>query len=380
MALKPEERRLLSDALLEAFPTYPDLNRMLSYHFGKSLAIISGQKGLANAVFDVIQYVEARDQEYKLVEAARNANRDNLLLIHVAKVIGAVIETPSSDNLEKILNEHNMQFDVVQFLQRIGTLDAQVCRIEIGSSSYGTGFLVGPDVVLTNYHVIESAYKGEDEKGRPVSPTNVVCRFDYKKLADGVKNKGTEYRLADDWLIGHSPYSEQDKFSQERQISPPQPNELDFALIRLSEPAGSKTLGNSEDGEAPKRGFVDLSIQADDGFSNKVLYILQHPSAEPLKLTVNTFRNYNQNKTRVTYFNDTEPGSSGSPCFNANWELVALHHSGDPSKFDPEYNEGIPIARIVEHITEHDLWPAIIGGHTDDSGQSPANKRDKLAF
>ena len=30
------------------------------------------------------------------------------------------------------------------------------------------------------------------------------------------------------------------------------------------------------------------------------------------------------------YRTDTEPGSSGSPCFNDPWELVALHHSGVP--------------------------------------------------
>ncbi|MGL4649089.1 MAG: trypsin-like peptidase domain-containing protein, partial [Caldilineaceae bacterium] len=28
------------------------------------------------------------------------------------------------------------------------------------------------------------------------------------------------------------------------------------------------------------------------------------------------------------YLTDTLPGSSGSPCFNDRWEVVALHHSG----------------------------------------------------
>ena len=61
------------------------------------------------------------------------------------------------------------------------------------------------------------------------------------------------------------------------------------------------------------------------------------------------------NGTRVTYTVNTEGGSSGAPCFNTDWELVALHHSGDPN-FDPdhkpEYNEGIPIAAIVALLTE----------------------------
>ncbi len=61
----------------------------------------------------------------------------------------------------------------------------------------------------------------------------------------------------------------------------------------------------------------------------------------------------NDNKTRVRYTTDTEPGSSGSPCFNQNWELVALHHSGDPNWL-PSWNEGIPTDLILDHLTRHD--------------------------
>jgi V8-like Glu-specific endopeptidase len=31
---------------------------------------------------------------------------------------------------------------------------------------------------------------------------------------------------------------------------------------------------------------------------------------------------------RVQYLTDTLPGSSGSPVFDADWNVVALHHSG----------------------------------------------------
>ena len=39
----------------------------------------------------------------------------------------------------------------------------------------------------------------------------------------------------------------------------------------------------------------------------------------------------NANNTRVRYRTNTEEGSSGAPCFDKDWELVALHHSGDPN-------------------------------------------------
>jgi V8-like Glu-specific endopeptidase len=59
------------------------------------------------------------------------------------------------------------------------------------------------------------------------------------------------------------------------------------------------------------------------------------------------FRELNAGGTRVTYKTNTQEGSSGSPCFDEDWQLVALHHSGDPRmKQAAEFNEGIPLAAI----------------------------------
>jgi V8-like Glu-specific endopeptidase len=33
-------------------------------------------------------------------------------------------------------------------------------------------------------------------------------------------------------------------------------------------------------------------------------------------------------ETRIEYLMDTMPGSSGSPVFDQDWSVVALHHSG----------------------------------------------------
>ena len=66
----------------------------------------------------------------------------------------------------------------------------------------------------------------------------------------------------------------------------------------------------------------------------------------------------NANGTRVLYKTRTEAGSSGSPCFNELWEVVALHHAGDPSYagfYNPAFNEGIPISKIVERLRAKDL-------------------------
>jgi hypothetical protein len=37
----------------------------------------------------------------------------------------------------------------------------------------------------------------------------------------------------------------------------------------------------------------------------------------------------------IRYETDTQPGSSGSPVFNDQWQLAALHHSGVPDEARP---------------------------------------------
>ena len=51
------------------------------------------------------------------------------------------------------------------------------------------------------------------------------------------------------------------------------------------------------------------------------------------------------------YETDTEPGSSGSPVFNDQWEVVALHHASvaapDHAELGSIMNEGIRVSTLV---------------------------------
>ncbi|MCK4825594.1 trypsin-like peptidase domain-containing protein, partial [bacterium] len=60
-------------------------------------------------------------------------------------------------------------------------------------------------------------------------------------------------------------------------------------------------------------------------------------------------------ETIVQYITDTLPGSSGSPVFNDNWQVIALHHSGgsipEPSTNSIHFrNEGIRIGAVIKDI------------------------------
>ncbi len=66
----------------------------------------------------------------------------------------------------------------------------------------------------------------------------------------------------------------------------------------------------------------------------------------------------NPTVTRLRHKTATLPGSSGAPCFNANLDLVALHHAGDPAETPgrpAEYNQAIPIGAIIALLTTRHL-------------------------
>jgi len=161
--------------------------------------------------------------------------------------------------------------------------------------------------------------------------------------------------------VDSSPYSSADMEAQPKQAVPSL-EELDHALIRLAEPIGSEPipLGADTDPSAKPRGWIPLPAAEWDFSADSALFIVQHPNGAPMALAMDldAKMQVNANKTRVTYQTGTEPGSSGSPCFNQFWTLVAVHHAGDPLYAPLQagaYNEGIPVARIVERLKAKNL-------------------------
>jgi len=67
----------------------------------------------------------------------------------------------------------------------------------------------------------------------------------------------------------------------------------------------------------------------------------------------------NGNGTRIRYRTNTDPGSSGSPVFTMDWDIVALHHYGDPNWQKPLFNQGVPIELIRQHIDKSGFGNAL---------------------
>jgi V8-like Glu-specific endopeptidase len=223
--------------------------------------------------------------------------------------------------IERIVNLSAHFINVEAWLGRLREILPRVCRIEIPRDDpQGTGFLVGPGLVMTNQHVVK------DVVGKPEQLSKVVLRFDYRTDARGlVVQEGKEFRLALNQPILASP--EED---------------LDYALLSVDGSPGTETVGSGA--EATPRKW--LTPQAGSLVTDQPLFVIQHPEGRPLQVAFGLVTGVTATgvtPVRVNYRTNTEPGSSGSPCFSDQWELVALHRAGNI-----DHNEGVPFSAILE--------------------------------
>jgi len=357
--LTGREQLAWTNALFDAF-TEADFVQLLLHRLNDRAGnYAAGVTPARTMISDVVDAYSRRDLEEQLITAAIEARPRNAGLLSLASLKNAAA-APDGANLERLIKATSSFLNFSTWLDAAARIQVCICRIEIAAQSggtiFGTGFLIGADLVMTNWHVIQCIVAGEDNdasyRGLRAQSSGLVCRFDYKLLASGAKNMGSTFTLANAWRVALSPNSPRNR--------EPSQDELDCAIFRLAKPAGTLTIGEKSSGDA--RGWISLAqAPASPAFKpHSPLFVVQHPEGDPLKLALDTdsIQSVNANRTRVRYSTNTEPGSSGSPCFDENWNLVALHHSGDPNfapDHAPEFNEGIPIDAIVRYLRRQGL-------------------------
>jgi V8-like Glu-specific endopeptidase len=231
--------------------------------------------------------------------------------------------------------------------------EQRVCQIEVGGKPAGSGFLVNEDVVLTNYHVLKDAINNQ------WAGSEVRCRFDYRIMSSGAEQSGTGIPLQGvfkDWHLDSSPPLSDP--AEDRGDPPPTLDQLDHALVRLESAIGGQPTAS----KGPIRGWVHVPPEPTALEAGSALMILQYPNGQPVKLAFDTEAVQSQNVpgTRVRYLTNTDFGSSGSPCFNIQWGLVALHHFGDPFSKPPRYNQGVPV-KVIRQRLRRDSKESILG-------------------
>ncbi len=209
----------------------------------------------------------------------------------------------------------------VGFLMRAIQRAGAVCRIERpNGQSLGTGFLVGPCQVLTNYHVLTF----DPDADIQAAAAGLVVRFRCVTAAAGEEDKGAVRVLNSRHpVLGSSPL-----------------NRLDYAVLALAERT------NAAEGVTPLVLGAPPIPAVGTG-----LHILQHPGGESMKLatSANGVARVMADRGIVHYATRAAGGSSGAPCFDDDWRLVALHHAERSRSFG-SIREGVLIAAIAPEV------------------------------
>jgi endonuclease G len=197
-----------------------------------------------------------------------------------------------------------------------------VCRIEVRDRlgrvlGHGTGFLVSPDLLLTNNHVLEN----ED------AAIFSLGQFNFELDLDLRERRTVNFRF------------EPARFFMTD-------SRLDFSLVALENLSSDKT-------PLSEFGYLPILSPSGKALIGEYVSIIQHPGGAPKAVTIRENKITDVVDEFIQYSADTMEGSSGSPVFNDEWIVVALHHSGIPDpKGSGEYvaNEGIRISSIVEYV------------------------------
>lgn len=205
------------------------------------------------------------------------------------------------------------------------------CVIDATGVRMGTGFLMPGSsfglphelVFVTNAHVISETVHGS------LRPANARVTFEIESVAA----RQPRPHEIDTVIFTSDP--------EQVGLVLNKPERLDVTIVSL------KTLPADVHG-------LPCAINIPLPSPTAKAFVVGHPKAGPLQFSVHDslLLDVCPYERLIHYRTPTEPGSSGSPVFNAKWEVVALHHAGSQKaprlngQGEYQANEGITLRSI----------------------------------
>lgn len=259
------------------------------------------------------QYI-VDDADQVAARAERLVQRGHVSVATVERLT----EQGSDRLLERIIGV-SRDFQPANFLARGARAITSVARVCQGSNGravpIGTGFMVSPTLLLTNNHVLpdaEAALEAEVEFGAEMTIDDEPPAWSRFKL-DPAGGFHTDERL-------------------------------DYTLVRVRPATDGRDAG-------ALFGWNRLLARQGKIVNGEPVNLVGHPSGRLKEITIRRNELSLQLTDFLHYSADTEPGSSGSPVFNDQWEVVALHHSGVPGDNDDWVaNEGVRVSSILASL------------------------------
>ncbi|MFQ4140265.1 S-layer homology domain-containing protein [Nodosilinea sp. PGN35] len=191
----------------------------------------------------------------------------------------------------------------------------------------GTGFLVGGTHLMTNHHVIAD----------PEEALECVAQFNYVRDSTGLLQQSVDYTFAPSMLFVTNAALDYSLVQLEAGQFTRQAGYV-FGWLQLVGDESNVAPGLSADqvkqlnALEPNGAKSQHSAQKVKPILGDRVLLVQHPKGQEKQLVQNDNRvlDYDKNgllDNFVRYTTGSDYGSSGSPVFNINWDLVALHHA-----------------------------------------------------
>ncbi|MCO6364370.1 serine protease [Paracoccus sp. 08] len=296
----------------------------------------------------------------KALKVARDRGWLEIFLGRLAAVVDGA-EDPGSEAarvmLQAIVNPGMGLPDAYSLNKELAMAVRRLCQITVttgtGDIKMGTGFLVGPQAVLTAGHLVMELI---DAAGQPLPDVfrQVEVTFDHFAGATSRTSTG----LAEDWLISFSKVHPSERPGASildfDQADPAGFDaHLDYAALRLA-----RTVGGT-------RGYYRLErdrFPKVEASETNYVFVLQHPGGHPLKyapgqgikLWPGTCR------TRLQHNANAMVGSSGGLILDDQHKPIALHQCGISAQDGTAIvNGAIPTACIA--AANDDAFMSVVG-------------------
>jgi hypothetical protein len=321
-----------------------EFEQILLTHGAKVPATLTSSTDYADVVAAVVEDADRAGWMPKLLAALFYAKEGTSFGDFVAKM-GQLYGGQSG--FQSLVVDVDGLFDWRVMAYRADVISRHVCLISIDNLASGTGVLVGPDLVLTNHHVVNRLINNGQASDNSEERISVLFDFFTQLQPNGrfIINNGKSFGVARRWLVASS-------VPHPSEVSGTYPDdgvhavrELDYALLRIDTSVGNEIL---PDGST--RSWTALKAPARPLDVLQRVHISQHAAGQPLKGATGRISAIPPHKARVRYQVTTLNVSSGSPCWDNDFQLVALHNVGGISCRQGVENQGIPIDRIIADL------------------------------
>jgi hypothetical protein len=291
--------------------------------------ILGDQLGVANAVRVTRHGLPPRstDQAHAIIAS-----------LDVASTAEALLPSDSDGQLQSLNSPGAGLMTVDAHLRMLLDARRRVALVRRGLSAVGTGFLVGPDLLLTAAHVISP--NGDPQPG-DVDAVDVV--MDFYDHRTSISETGTPVPVKE--LLRASSATDQELNGPLVSWDAPE-DKLDYALLRLG-----RRVGEDPTDDRINRGWYQLETAEPALDPSRRVLVLHFPVGSYLNgsTVLGEFEFHpSGTRTRMRYRTNTLPGSSGGPLIDELGRLLGVHHYGTPNQ-----NQAVPIwliARAVEDL------------------------------